>query len=81
MDFSLAILSVLAVFSAWIDGYDYISTWNDVLSGNVIHVLQRVFFMAVLLVAGYAVVHLFGNKAEGRRLRQEKSKVKRKRGK
>ena len=26
MDTSLAIISVLAVFSAWIDGYDYIAT-------------------------------------------------------
>ena len=62
MDTSLAIISVLAVFSAWIDGYDYIATWNDFLSQGAIHTLQRLLFVAVLLTAGYAVMHLFGNK-------------------
>lgn len=62
MDTSLAIISILAIFSAWIDGYDYIATWSDVLSQGVIHILQRILFVIVLVTAGYAVTHLFGNK-------------------
>ena len=63
MDKSLAILSILAVFSAWIDGYDYVSTWEDLLSGNIIYIIQKVLFVAVLITAIYAVTHLFGGKA------------------
>lgn len=62
MDTSLAIISILAIFSAWIDGYDYIATWNDVLSQGTIHLLQRILFVIVLITAGYAITHLFGNK-------------------
>lgn len=62
MDTSLAILSVFAIFSAWIDGYDYIGTWNDVLPQSVVHILQRILFVLILITAGYAVTHLFGNK-------------------
>lgn len=62
MDTSLAIISILAIFSAWIDGYDYIATWSDVLSQGAIHILQRSLFVIVLVTAGYAVTHLFGNK-------------------
>lgn len=62
MDTSLAIISVLAVFSAWMDGYDYIATWDDVFSGLAIYVLQRVIFVLVAITAGYAVIHLFGTK-------------------
>lgn len=62
MDTSLAIISILAIFSAWIDGYDYIATWSDVFSGSVIHLLQRILFVGVAITAGYAIFHLFGNK-------------------
>ena len=62
MNTSLAVISLLAVFSAWIDGYDYLSTWGDVLSPTVIHILQRVLFAVILVIAGYAVAHLFGNR-------------------
>lgn len=62
MDTSLAIISVLAVFSAWIDGYDYLFTWNDVLPMSAIHILQRILFLLILVTAGYAIAHLFGNK-------------------
>ena len=62
MDVSLAIISVLAVFSAWIDGHDYIATWGDVFSGPTIHLLQRCLFLLVLLTAVYAIIHLFGNR-------------------
>lgn len=62
IDKSLALLSVFAVFSAWIDGYDYISTWNDVFSPDVIYIIQKILFAAILITAIYAVTHLFGGK-------------------
>ncbi len=62
MDTSLAIISVLAILSAWMDGYDYLATWSDLFSPSVIHILQRVLFALVLFIGGYAVSHLFGNK-------------------
>ena len=62
MDTSLAILSILAVFSAWIDGYDYIATWSDLFSNSTIQIFQKVLFVFVLITAGYAVTHLFGNR-------------------
>lgn len=62
MDTSLAIISILVIFSAWIDGHDYIATWNDVLSQGTIHILQRVLFVLILLTAGYATMHLFRNR-------------------
>lgn len=62
MDTSLAIISVLAVFSAWIDGYDYIATWEDVFTHETIHILQRILFVLIFFTAGYAISHLFGNK-------------------
>lgn len=80
MDTSLAVLSFLAVFSAWIDGYDYIATWNDTFSNHIIFILQRVLFVLVLITAGYAITHLFGNKlALMIRIRREKRRRKKKR--
>ena len=80
MDTSLAIISILAIFSAWIDGYDYIATWGDVLDGSVIHLLQRVLFVLVLLTAGYAVTHLFGGKLSlFLKTRRERKRQRRKR--
>ena len=64
MDVSLGILSFFAVFSAWIDGHDYISTWSDVLPENVIHLLQRGLFAGVLAVAGYAFLRLVVRRRE-----------------
>ena len=62
MDVSLAIISVLAVFSAWIDGHDYIATWGDLFPASTIHVLQRALFVVILITAVYAVIHLFGSR-------------------
>ena len=78
MDTSLAIISVLAVFSAWIDGHDYIATWNDLLSGNVIHILQKILFIIILITAVYAVTHLFRNRI-GIFLRKKRERLKSKR--
>lgn len=84
MDTSLAILSILAVFSAWIDGYDYIATWSDTFPGHIIFLLQRILFVLVLVTAGYAITHLFGNKLAlmvqmRRRERSRRKKRRRKR--
>ena len=56
---SLAIISILAVFSAWMDSYDYAATWDDILSNKTIHFLQRAFFFFVLFTALYVIFHLF----------------------
>ena len=59
---SLAILSILAVFSAWIDGHDYISAWSNIFSPTTIDVLHIVLFVGVLITAIYAVARLFGGR-------------------
>ncbi len=67
MNTSLTIISILAVFSAWMDGHQYVAAWNDVFSEDVIRILQKVIFAAIAIVAGYAVVHLFFKKTPKRR--------------
>lgn len=62
MDVSLALISFLAIFSAWIDGHDYIATWGDVFSESTIYIMQKILFILVLAMGIYAVTHLFGNK-------------------
>lgn len=62
MDTSLAIISILAIFSAWMDGHDYIAAWDNVFSSSVIYLLQQILFFGVLITGGYAVAHLFGNR-------------------
>ena len=64
MDTSLGILSFFAVFSAWIDGHDYIDTWSDVLPAGAVHLLQRGLFVGVLAVAGYAFLRLVVRRKE-----------------
>lgn len=80
MDTSLAIISVLAIFSAWIDGHDYIATWNDVLSLGTIHVLQRILFVLILVTAGYATMHLFRNRI-GLFLKKRRSSIRKRKQK
>lgn len=80
MDTSLAIISVFAVFSAWMDSYDYTATWDDVLPLGIIHLLQRIFFVLIMVTAGYAVTHLFGGRIGLMvRRRREKRRFMRKR--
>ncbi len=78
MDMSLAILSILAVFSAWIDGYDYLDTWQDTFAPGTIYILQKLLFLFILIVAVYAVTHLFSNRIHLfiriRRLRSRRQK-------
>ena len=75
---ALAILSVLAVFSAWMDGHDFIATWNDLLSSGTIHLLQRAFFLLILITAVYTVARLVDTKntlaGSGRAGRKKKKK-------
>ena len=58
MDKSLAVLSVLAIFSAWIDSYDYTETWTDLLSPTAIHITQRILFVLILLIASYSILRM-----------------------
>ncbi len=76
MDTSLAIISVLAIFSAWIDSHDYVDTWSDVLSGGAINIIQRILFVAIFITATYAIIHLLGG-----RIKRLISKIKKKRNK
>lgn len=62
MDKSLAIISVLAIFSAWADSFAFVESWQDILSPSLITVIQRVLFFLILIIAGYAIIHLFGGK-------------------
>lgn len=68
MEKSLAVLSVLAVFSAWIDGHDYIATWSNLLPPLAVEILQKALFAGVLLVGVFTAIRLFG----GRRKRRKK---------
>ena len=77
MDKSLAILSVLAIFSAWIDSYDYVSTWDDLFSVDLIYIVQKTLFVLILLTAIYAIAHLFGGKL-GMYIRIRRSRNRRK---
>lgn len=78
MDTSLAIISVFAIFSAWLDSYDYTATWADILSAEVIRTLQIIFFILISITAGYAVTHLFGNRIS-LILRRRRAKLRKKR--
>ena len=64
MDTSLAVISFLAVFSAWIDGHDYIGTWETELGGGSVHLLQRLLFLLVLFIAVFAAIHLMRDKVK-----------------
>lgn len=64
MDTSLAIISVLAIISAWLDAHDYLNTWKDIIPGDVIHVLQITSFLIILGVGCYCISHLFGRKLD-----------------
>jgi len=82
VDNSLAILSVLAVFSAWMDSYDYASTWDDLLSGGIIYMVQKILFILILITAIYTISRLFGGKIRIRNgVRKTKSKRKNKKSK
>ncbi len=58
---ALAIISVFAVFSAWMDSHDYLSTWGDIIPEGVLIILQRAFFVLIFIIAVYVIRHLFGN--------------------
>ncbi len=65
MNASLTVISFLVVFSAWIDGHDYISAWEAELGVANVHLLQRLLFFLVLLIAVFAVLYLLGDKIRG----------------
>ena len=60
------------------DGHDFIATWNDLLSSGTIHLLQRAFFLLILITAVYTVARLVDTKntlaGSGRAGRKKKKK-------
>ena len=62
MDTSLAVISVLAIFSAWMDSHSYVDTWLNVLGPNAVNIIQRALFVVILITASYVIAHLFGGK-------------------
>ena len=58
MNRSLAIISILAIFSAWVDSYAFVELWSAFLSATAISALQRVLFILISGIAGYAILHL-----------------------
>ncbi len=57
---SLAIISVLAIFSAWIDGHQYIAEWSKLMSQGVIGGLQIGLFFLILCIGIYVIIRLSG---------------------
>jgi len=55
---SLTIISMLAIISAWMDSYDYIATWGNIISGSTVTLLQKIAFILIFLVGIYAVLNL-----------------------
>ena len=78
MDSSLAIISLLAIFSAWTDSFAFAQSLGKVISPAAVDILQKVLFVAILIVAVYAVVSLvggrFNNLVDKRKKKRGKSK-------
>ncbi len=62
MDLSLAILSILTIFSALMDSHAYVAVWNNMLSEQAVSTVQSVLFFAIIITATYSISHLFGHK-------------------
>lgn len=77
MDTSLAVISVLTIISALTDSHAYIETWSDLLSPAVISILQRSFFILLIVVAIYVITHLFGHRTSMRSLMRRGRKTRR----
>ena len=58
VDTSLAVLSVLAIFSALIDCFDFIGVWQRFISEKVILGLQIFSSIAIIIVGVYVVLHI-----------------------
>ena len=57
---ALAVLSVLAVFSALTDSHQYIETWENVFSHSTINIVQRVTALLIIITVGAVMQRLFG---------------------
>ena len=66
MDSSLAVLAVLAIFSALIDSFDFIGAWQSFISSRVITTIQIVSSLLIIVVGLYVISHLFGNKLKNK---------------
>ena len=58
VDASLAILSVLAVFGALIDCYDFIGAWGEPSTALPLRILQIIFSAGIFLTGVFAVLHM-----------------------
>lgn len=73
VDTSLAVLAVLAIFSALMDCYDFIGAWTDYIGPDLIKILQ-IGFSGLIIAIGVSVsIHLSNNKTV-RKLRAKKEK-------
>ena len=76
MEKSLAVLSILAIISAWMDSYDYTATWADVLPAGIILILQRSFFVLLLVIGIWIAFQLFGIRRKRKKNTDKKRKAK-----
>jgi hypothetical protein len=59
---SLAVLSVLAIFSALLDCFDFIGVWEGIISSEVVFILQVISSIAIFIVGVYITITLLGSK-------------------
>ncbi len=77
MNGSLAIISILAIFSALIDGHEYIGEWDHVLSGGMIALLRIVLFFAVIAAGIYVIARLLINRlGPAAKMRRQRRRMK-----
>ncbi len=88
MDKSLAIISVLAIFSAWVDSHAFIQIWGGSLENSTVELLQRIVFFIILIIAGYAIILLIAgrfsnliNRRKKKNIRSKSDKENKKRNK
>ena len=62
IDSSLAVLAVLAIFSALIDSFDYIGVWETYIPAELIKSLQIIISAVIILIGVYVIIHLYGKK-------------------
>lgn len=61
IDSSLAVLAVLAIFSALIDSFDYIGVWASYFPAKFIKTLQILNSSVIVLIGLYVIIRLYGS--------------------
>jgi len=77
MNTSLAILSLLAIISAWTDSYSFIETVGAGLSENAVSLIQKIALGLILAVGIYTVAHMFGTRSIINAKRRKRKKERR----